>query len=136
MKRERWQLRLPRLGAAQYLCLAGALLVTMLSPLAAQDIRGVELCTVETRMDRRTGCLQASASWLLSRIDRRSTRTRECGAVHPIIDARSQSNNSMKTLATHGRTIQWVKLLPMRSAPASPQVRNGLKADLANKVTN
>jgi hypothetical protein len=33
-------------------------------PLAAQDIRGVELCTAETRMDRRTGCLQANVEFL------------------------------------------------------------------------
>jgi hypothetical protein len=64
MKRERWQLRRLWLGAAQFLSLAGALLVTMLSPLTAQDIRGVELCTAETRMDRRTGCLQANVEFL------------------------------------------------------------------------
>jgi hypothetical protein len=44
--------------------LCGALLVTLLSPVAAQDIRGVELCTAETRMERRTGCLQANIEFL------------------------------------------------------------------------
>jgi hypothetical protein len=64
MKREQSQLRQLWLGAAQFLCPAGALLVTLLSPVAAQDIRGVELCTAETRMERRTACLQANVEFL------------------------------------------------------------------------
>ena len=36
----------------------------LLSPVAAQDIRGMEVCTAETRMDRRTGCLQANVEFL------------------------------------------------------------------------
>src|SRR3954467_1913625 len=64
MKRERSQIRQPWLVAAQCLCLAGMLLVMALSPVAAQDIRGLERCTAETRMDRRTGCLQANVEFL------------------------------------------------------------------------
>jgi len=30
----------------------------------AQDIQGIELCTRETRMDRRTGCLQSNIEYL------------------------------------------------------------------------
>jgi hypothetical protein len=51
-------------GTAQFLYSAGALFITLLSPVAAQDIRGVELCTAETRMERRTGCLQANIEFL------------------------------------------------------------------------
>jgi hypothetical protein len=64
MKREQLQLRQFWLGAAQFLCPTGALLGTLLSPVAAQDIRGVELCTAETRMERRTGCLQGNVEFL------------------------------------------------------------------------
>jgi chromosome segregation ATPase len=31
---------------------------------AAQDVQGIELCTRETRMDRRTGCLQSNIEYL------------------------------------------------------------------------
>jgi len=48
----------------QFLCPAGALLVVSLSPAAAQDIRGLERCMAETRMERRTGCLQANVEFL------------------------------------------------------------------------
>jgi plasmid stabilization system protein ParE len=44
--------------------LAGALLVAVLSPVAAQDIRGLEVCTAEKQMDRRTACLQANTEYL------------------------------------------------------------------------
>ena len=30
----------------------------------AQDVKGIELCTHETRMDRRTGCLQSNVEYL------------------------------------------------------------------------
>jgi hypothetical protein len=64
MKHERSQLRQPWLAAAQFLCPAGAVLVILLSPVAAQDIRGMERCMAETRMERRTGCLQANVEFL------------------------------------------------------------------------
>src|SRR5271163_3043361 len=33
-------------------------------PVAAQDVPGIELCTRETRLDRRTGCLQSNIEYL------------------------------------------------------------------------
>lgn len=43
-----------------------ALLFMMLaaSPAAAQDIRGLENCSAEKQIDRRTGCLQANVEFL------------------------------------------------------------------------
>jgi hypothetical protein len=38
--------------------------VTSLSPAAAQDIRGLEVCTAEKQMERRTGCLQTNVEFL------------------------------------------------------------------------
>jgi septal ring factor EnvC (AmiA/AmiB activator) len=64
MKRKRSQLRQPWLAVAQFLCPAGILLVLLSSQAFAQDIRGLELCTAETRMERRTGCLQANVEFL------------------------------------------------------------------------
>lgn len=34
------------------------------SAAAAQDIRGLEVCTAEKQMERRTGCLQANTEFL------------------------------------------------------------------------
>jgi hypothetical protein len=39
-------------------------LIAVASPAAAQDIRGLEVCTAEKTMERRTGCLQANVEFL------------------------------------------------------------------------
>ena len=77
MKREQLQLWQSWLAAAQFLCLAGALLVILLSPVAAQDIRGMERCTAETRMERRTGCLQANVEFLQQALIKLARETQE-----------------------------------------------------------
>ena len=47
------------------LILATALsLAALLSPAAAQDVRGMEACMAEKAMERRTGCLQANIEFL------------------------------------------------------------------------
>lgn len=43
---------------------AALLFVAWLAPAAAQDIRGLEVCTAEKQMERRTGCLQANVEFL------------------------------------------------------------------------
>jgi hypothetical protein len=63
MKQNQSQLRQLWRRVAKFLRLA-AVLVTVLSPAAAQDIRGMEVCTAEKQMDRRTACLQADVEFL------------------------------------------------------------------------
>jgi len=43
---------------------AALLIAAFIAPAAAQDIRGLEVCTAEKQMDRRTGCLQANVEFL------------------------------------------------------------------------
>jgi predicted RNase H-like nuclease (RuvC/YqgF family) len=43
---------------------ATLLLAAIPRPTAAQDIRGLEICTSEKQMERRTGCLQANTEFL------------------------------------------------------------------------
>jgi septal ring factor EnvC (AmiA/AmiB activator) len=71
MPREQLRLFQPRVrpGCA----LAAALLIAPVSPAVAQDIRGLEICTAEKQIDRRTACLQANAEFLqqaLSKLER------------------------------------------------------------------
>jgi septal ring factor EnvC (AmiA/AmiB activator) len=60
--------------AGQSMLCAGALLV-MLSSAAAQDIRGLEVCTAEKQMERRTGCLQANVEFLQQALNRLTLET-------------------------------------------------------------
>lgn len=59
-QRQHWRRR----PTAAFLRGAGAVLAALLSPAAAQDIRGLEACTAEKQMERRTGCLQANVELL------------------------------------------------------------------------
>jgi len=59
-------------------CVAAALITgALLSPTAAQDIRGVEKCTAEAQMERRTGCLQANVEFLHQALTKLERDTRE-----------------------------------------------------------
>jgi septal ring factor EnvC (AmiA/AmiB activator) len=40
------------------------LVMMLVQPAAAQDIRGLEVCSAEKQMERRTGCLQANIELL------------------------------------------------------------------------
>jgi septal ring factor EnvC (AmiA/AmiB activator) len=56
---------------------AAALLAALLSPTAAQDIRGVEVCTAEKQMERRTGCLQTNVEFLHQALIKLSRETQD-----------------------------------------------------------
>ena len=48
------------------------LLLAFASPALAQDIRGLEICTAEKTMERRTGCLQANVEFLQQALARQA----------------------------------------------------------------
>ena len=58
-------------------CSALILATVVVSPAAAQDIRGVEKCTAEAQMERRTGCLQANVEFLHQALMKLERDTRE-----------------------------------------------------------
>jgi prophage DNA circulation protein len=49
---------------------AVALLFTITAELRAQDIPGIEICTAEKAMDRRTSCLQSNIDFLQKTINK------------------------------------------------------------------
>jgi esterase/lipase len=57
-------------------CLAGVLLLAS-SVARAQDVPGIELCTHESRMDRRTGCLQSNVDYLQKLIAKTAADTQQ-----------------------------------------------------------
>ena len=44
--------------------IAGLLLSSPITPASAQDVPGIEICTRESRLDRRTSCLQSNVEFL------------------------------------------------------------------------
>jgi hypothetical protein len=53
------------------------LLATLPMPAAAQDIRGLEVCTAEKQMERRTSCLQANVDFLQQALMRLTHETQD-----------------------------------------------------------
>ena len=52
-----------------------ALVLAMAAPAVAQDIRGLEVCTAEKAMERRTGCLQSNVEFLQQALARQARET-------------------------------------------------------------
>ena len=80
MKREQQQFRQPWHLVAQFFAPCGLVLVASLSPAAAQDIRGMEVCTAEKQMERRTACLQANVEFLQQALNKLAHDTQEKSA--------------------------------------------------------
>ena len=54
-------------GAMQHaaeLGIAWCIVAMLVATALAQDVPGIEICTRESRMDRRTGCLQSNINYL------------------------------------------------------------------------
>jgi cell division protein FtsB len=56
---------------------AGLTLVVFASPAFAQDVRGIEICTVEKQVERRTSCLQSNVDFLMQTLTRMNRETAE-----------------------------------------------------------
>ncbi len=65
------------LAAALSLVMAAALPANWPTPTAAQDVRGLEICTAEKQMDRRTGCLQANVDFLQQELTKLARQTED-----------------------------------------------------------
>ncbi|MDO9058462.1 MAG: hypothetical protein Q7U92_05495 [Bradyrhizobium sp.] len=49
----------------------------LLTPACAQDVPGIEICTAEKTMERRTSCLQSNVDFLMKTIARLSGEQRQ-----------------------------------------------------------
>ena len=83
------------------LLLAGPVLLALLAPAAAQDIRGLEVCTAEKQMERRTGCLQANIEYLQQALAKlsRETQDRIAAAGRELAAARAEIATLKSALA-------------------------------------
>lgn len=72
--------------------IVGVMLAAWLSPAAAQDIRGMEVCTAEAKMERRTGCLQSNVEFLQQALNKlaRETQDKVAAAERDLAAARAE----------------------------------------------
>jgi len=80
---------------------AAVLSFSLLSPAAAQDIRGLEVCTAEKQMERRTGCLQANVEFFQQALTKLSRETQDkiAAAARDLATARAEITALKSTLA-------------------------------------
>jgi len=86
-------------AASSYAC--GAALLLALLPGAAQDIRGLEVCTAERQMERRTGCLQANIEFLQQALSKlaRENQDKMAAAARDLAAARTEIAASRAEIA-------------------------------------
>jgi septal ring factor EnvC (AmiA/AmiB activator) len=114
-----------RLGTAW--CAAAALVAAAL----AQDVPGIEICTHESRMDRRTGCLQSNVEFLQQVITKNALDTqqklsaagREIAALKDELAAASRESAGLKEklAAMEARIAKIEKAAPQPRTDAKPQ---------------
>jgi septal ring factor EnvC (AmiA/AmiB activator) len=114
-----------KLGTAW--CVTAALVAAAL----AQDIPGIEICTRESRMDRRTGCLQSNVEFLqqvvtknaLDAQQKLSAANREIAALKEQLAAASREAAALRdALSAMGAKItQLEKAAPQTKADGKPQ---------------
>ena len=108
------------------------LVVAPLTALAqAQDVPGIEICTRESRLDRRTGCLQSNVEFLqqvvtknaLDAQQKLSAANRDIAALKEQLAAASREVVALKDAlaAVESRLDQ----LQKANAPAGPQMPSG-----------
>jgi septal ring factor EnvC (AmiA/AmiB activator) len=94
LNRSNRQRRVARLVAAAFVFAA-------ITPVHGQDVRGLEVCTAEKQMERRTSCLQANTEFLQGVIDRnaRDARQKLEAAAKELTAARTEINTLKAALA-------------------------------------
>jgi hypothetical protein len=109
MKREQRQ---PWHKVAQFFAPCGLALVTSLSPAAAQDIRGMEVCTAEKQMERRTACLQANVEFLQQALIKlaRETQEKSAAADRNLAAAQAEIAALKSTMETLNNELKQMKV--------------------------
>ncbi len=87
------------------------LLAAFVASARAQDIRGMEVCTAEKQMDRRTGCLQANVEFLQQELAKLKRETQAQLAAAKA-DAKVQSDSLKASLTRLEAELAQLKSKP------------------------
>src|ERR1700719_1206984 len=94
-----------RQAAVKYtvnLGIAWLVVAPLTAPTLAQDVPGIEICTRESRLDRRTGCLQSNVEFLQQVIAKNALETQQklSGANRDIAALKEQLAGANRDVAT------------------------------------
>lgn len=90
------------------------LIVALASPALAQDIRGLEVCTAEKQMERRTSCLQANVEFLQQALSKHTqdTRAKMAAAQRDLAAAQAEIAALKAHLARLDRELAQLRVKP------------------------
>jgi hypothetical protein len=113
-----------RIGASRIIAAFGLAGLCSLPPDAAraQDVPGIEICSRESRLDRRTGCLQSNVEYLQQVINRNALDAREklTAATRDIAALKEQLAGAIRDIVTLKESLAAAQArLDQFKAPAS-----------------
>lgn len=105
---------------SKWLGVAGAAMMMAAPPATAQDVPGIEICTVEKTMERRTSCLQSNVDFLKKSLDKAQldNRTRDDAATRQIEALKLAIVSLQKTVTDLQAEVDKLKK-PASSAPTT-----------------
>jgi len=98
-----------------------AMTLTLLGQARAQDVPGIEICTAEKSMERRTSCLQSNVNFLMRTISKLTQDNQQkIDAANRQIDALKASVVSLQTKINE---IHAAKPAPPPAKPKEPAAK-------------
>jgi hypothetical protein len=111
--------------------IAWGVAAALMATAVAQDVPGIEICTHESRMDRRTGCLQSNVDFLQQEVTKHAlgaeqklaAANREIAALKQQVAAASHEAAVLKDAlaAMETRIVQLEKAAPQPKLDGKPQ---------------
>src|SRR5215475_8361730 len=114
------------------LAAARSLAMLLAAPALAQDVPGIEICTRESRLDRRTGCLQSNVEFLqqvvtknaLDAQQKLSAANRDIAALKEQLAAASREVGALKdALAALEAKIEQLQKANSQGVPQKPDAK-------------
>jgi esterase/lipase len=95
----------------------------------AQDVPGIEICTVEKTMERRTACLQSNVDFLQKTITKLSidNQRRADAATRQIEGLKATVASLEKLVEDQKKAIEDIKKAAPSAKDAAPAAKNGAK---------
>jgi uncharacterized protein YoxC len=101
--------------------IAALLMASLPATLHAQDVPGIEICTVEKTMERRTSCLQSNVDFLQKTINKLTAdHQQKIDAANRQIEALKSSAASLQKTVEELRTAQTKVAEDAKKAAAPP----------------
>lgn len=110
-------------GRTVFAMLAALPIALMTAAASAQDVPGIEICTVEKTMERRTSCLQSNVNFLQKTIGKLGSDSQQK------LDAAGRQIEALKaTVAGLQKSVDDLQAAQKNKAPVAPAAKDAAPA--------